>query len=173
MLTEKELILKRLFDIKGFRVDDVTEHEEFGDVRMVVLGFSTISTISAANDISYRVMCKTVSGTEERECLTHYDLVVPVIIGWEAITTEATKTHVKFVSVADILEEIDTGTEESVKLRRKEAIKDMANVGFSGKEIIEAVANTGISKSTVRRLIKEIETEGGDYDGKEEESRVG
>jgi len=158
MFTEKEMILKHLLEIKGFKVDDVSDLEEFEDVRMVVLGFSTISTVSNASDITYRVMCKTVTGTEKREALTHYDLVVPVIIGWEAITTEATKTHVKLLSTADIMEEVTTGTKESVKSKRLVAIEEMAKVGHTYQEIEEAICNTGVSKITVRRLFKELES---------------
>lgn len=159
MLTEKELILKHLLDIKGFRVDDVTEHENFNGARMVVLGFSSISTVEEANEFTYRVMCRTVTGSETRECLAHYDLVVPVIIGWEAITTEATKTHVKLLSTADVMEEVTSGTEDSIKAKRKDAIREMAQVGFTIKEIVDTIVSTGTSKSTVRRLIKELEAE--------------
>lgn len=159
MLTEKELILKRLFDIKGFRVDDVTELEEFNEARMVVLGFSTISTVSVVNDNTYRVMCKTVTGTEQRECVTHYDLVVPVIMGWEAIASEATKTHVKFLSTADVMEEVASGTKENAREKRIVAIKEMAKVGIPIEEIITSISNTGVSVSTVKRMIKQIENE--------------
>lgn len=156
MLTEKEMILKSLLEMKGFRVDDVSELKEFEDARMVALGFSTISSIDFASDITFRVTCKMVTGNEKREALTHYDLVVPVIMGFEAVTTEATKTHTKLLCIADIMEEIDTGTPESVRVKRKEAIQEMSNVGFTISEIIEIIISTGSSRTTVKRMIKEL-----------------